>query len=137
MRLALVCTFVCCWGVAAATAAYAQFDSVLLEITPAEAARAAFEQPYGKALVAEAAKVIRRSADPRCLAEKKLDEPQLEAKARELLVRYGTRVSEAYLGLVDMKKLEAALEVYLWPMLFAEGGSTISWRAPVEEEHRQ
>src|SRR5262249_20846872 len=109
-RLAFVRAFVACWTVAAATAASAQFDSVLLDMTPAEVARTAFEQPYGKALVAEAAKVFRRSADPRCLAEKKLDEPQLEAKARELLVRYGTRMSEAYAGLVDMKKLEAALE---------------------------
>ena len=114
-RLAFVRAFVACWTVAAATAAYAQFDSVLLDMTPAEVARTAFEQPYGKALVAEAAKVFRRSADPRCLAEKKLDEPQLEAKARELLVRYGTRINEAYMGLVDMKKLEAALETRAGP----------------------
>ena len=84
-------------------------------MTPAEAARTAFEQPYGKALVTEAAKVFRRSADPRCLAEKKLDEPQLEAKARELLVRYGARMIEAYRGLVDLKKLEAALEARAGP----------------------
>src|SRR5499426_184996 len=115
MRLAFVCAFVGWWGIAAATAAYAQIDSFLPEMTPAEAARTAFEQPYGKALVAEAAKVFRRSADPRCLAEKKLDEPQLEAKARELLVRYGTRINEAYMGLVDMKKLEAALETRAGP----------------------
>jgi len=115
VRLAFVFAFVCCWTVAAATAAHAQIDSFLPEITPAEAARTAFEQPYGKALAAEAAKVFRRSADPRCLAEKKLDEPQLEAKARELLVRYGTRVSEAYAGLMDMKKLEAALEARAGP----------------------
>src|SRR5262245_41677210 len=114
-RLAFVCTFVCWWGIAAATAAYAQIDSFLPEMTPAEAARTAFEQPYGKALVAEAAKVFHRSADPRCLAERKLDEPQLEAKARELLLRYGTRMVEAYVGLVDMKKLEAALEARAGP----------------------
>src|SRR5262245_314970 len=119
-RLAFVRAFVACWTVAAATAAYAQFDSFLFEITPAEAARTAFEQPYGKALVAEAAKVFRRSADPRCLAEKKLDEPQLEAKARELLVRYGTRMVEAYGGLVDMKKLEAALETRAGPGVMGE-----------------
>src|SRR5262245_45703339 len=110
MRLAFVWTFVCCWGIAAGTAAYAQIDSFLPEMTPVEAARTAFEQPYGKALVAEAAKVFRKSADPRCLAEKKLDEPQLEAKARELLVRYGTRMNEVYAGLIDVKKLQAALE---------------------------
>src|SRR5262245_66231679 len=113
--LAFVRALVCCWTVAAATTAYAQFDSFLPEMTPAEAARTAFEQPYGKALIAEAAKVFLRSADPRCLAEKKLDEPQLEAKARELLVRYGTRTLEAYQGLVDLKKLEAALEARAGP----------------------
>src|SRR5262245_39099417 len=113
--LAFVRALVCCWTVAAATTAYAQFDSFLPEITPAEAARTAFDQPYGKALAAEAAKVFRRSADPRCLAEKKLDEPQLEAKARELLVRYGTRMLEAYQGLVDPKKLQAALEARAGP----------------------
>src|SRR5262245_12854913 len=114
-RLAFVRAFVACWTVAAATAAYAQFESFLFEITPAEAARTAFEQPYGKALVAEAAKVFRRSADPRCLAQKKIDEPQLEAKARELLVRYGTRMNEAYAGLMDMKQLEAALDARAGP----------------------
>jgi hypothetical protein len=114
-RLAFVRAFVACWTVAAATAAYAQFDSFVFEMTPAEAARTAFEQRYGKALVAEAAKVFRRSADPRCLAEKKLDEPQLEAKARELLVQYGARMIEAYAGLVDLKKLEAALEARAGP----------------------
>src|SRR5262245_43497459 len=103
-RLALVPAFVACWTVAAATAAHGQVDSILFEITPAEAARRAFEQPYGKALVTEAAKVFRSSANPRCLAEKKLDEPQLEAKARELFVRYGARMYEAYGGLVDRKK---------------------------------
>jgi hypothetical protein len=114
-RLAFVRAFVGCWAAAAATAAYAQFNSFLLEMTPAEAARTAFEQPYGKALVTEAAKVFRKSADPRCLAEKKLDEPQLEAKARELLVYYGARTIEAYQGLVDLKKLEAALEARAGP----------------------
>ena len=114
-KLAFVCAFVACWTVEAATAAYAQFDSFVLEISPAEAARTAFEQPYGKALVTEAAKVFRRSADPRCLAEKKLDEPQLEAKARELLVRYGARMFEYYRGFVDLKKLEAALEARAGP----------------------
>src|SRR6476646_6473789 len=78
--LAFVRAFVACWTVAAATAAYAQFESFLFEITPAEAARMAFDQPYGKALVAETAKVFRRSADPRCLAVKKL-EAALEARA--------------------------------------------------------
>jgi hypothetical protein len=119
-RLAFVRTFVACCTVAASTAAYAQFESFLFEITPAEAARTAFEQPYGKALVAEAAKVFRRSADPRCLAEKKLDEPQLEAKARELLVRYGARMIEAQVGLVDLKKLEAALEARAGPGVKSE-----------------
>jgi hypothetical protein len=114
-RLAFVRAFVASLNVAAATAAYGQVDNFLLEMTPAEAARTAFEQPYGKALVTEAAKVFRRSADPRCLAEKKLDEPQLEAKARELLVRYGARMLESYGGLVDLKKLEAALEARAGP----------------------
>jgi hypothetical protein len=114
-RLAFAHAFVACWTVAVATAAYAQVDSFVLEITPAETARTAFEHPYGKALVTEAAKVFRSSADPRCLAEKKLDEPQLEAKARELLVRYGARMFESYWGLVDRKKLEAALEARAGP----------------------
>jgi hypothetical protein len=114
-RLAFVRAFVACWTVAAATAVYAQFGSFVFEMTPAEAARTAFEQPYGKALVTEAAKVFRRSADPRCLAEKKLDEPQLEAKARELWVRYGARMMESYVGLVDLKKLEAAIEARAGP----------------------
>src|SRR5262245_9919198 len=72
----------------------------------ADGIRAALWQGLGR----RGGKGLRRSADPRCLAEKKLDESQLEAKARELLLRYGTRMSEAYLGLVDLKKLEAALE---------------------------
>jgi hypothetical protein len=114
-RPAFVLAFVACWTVAAATAAYAQFDSFVLDMTPAEAARTVFEQPYGKALVTEAAKVLRSSADPRCLAEKKLDEPQLEAKARELLVRYGARMIEYHRGFADLKKIEAAIEARAGP----------------------
>ena len=114
-RLVFVRAFVACWTVAAATAAYAQFDSFVFQMAPAEAARTAFEQPYGKALVTEAAKVFRSSADPRCLAEKKLDEPQLEANARELLIRYGARMIEYYRGFADLKKIEAAIEARAGP----------------------
>src|SRR5215468_9888516 len=109
-RLAFVRAFVACWTVAAATAAYAQFDSVLLDMTPAEVARTAFEQPYGKALVTEAAKVFRKSADPRCISEKNLDEPRLEAKGHELFVRYGAKMFEITFGLIDIARFEAAME---------------------------
>jgi hypothetical protein len=119
MRLAngpaFVRAFVACLTVTAATAAYSQFDSFVFEMTPAELARTTFEQPYGKALVTEAANVFRRSADPRCLAENQLYKQQLEAKARELLVRYGARMIEYNRGLVDLKKLEAALEARAGP----------------------
>jgi hypothetical protein len=61
------------------------------------------------------ANVFRASVDRACMAGKRLEAAQLDEKARELLVRYGARIIEAYVGLVDLKKLEAALEARAGP----------------------
>jgi hypothetical protein len=63
--------------------------------------REAFASPYGKALTSELGKSLRASADPACLAEKGLNADQLEPRGRDLIVKWGTRMTEGVTAIID------------------------------------
>lgn len=74
--------------------------------TPAERAalvRDAFASAYGQALTAEFGKSLRENAYPSCLKDKGLEAGQLEARGRDLLIKWGTNFSEGVAALSDMK----------------------------------
>jgi len=74
--------------------------------TPAERAalvRDAFASAYGKALIAELGKSLRRDADPACLSDKGLEPGQLEARGRDILVKWGTNFADGTASLFDVK----------------------------------
>lgn len=74
--------------------------------TPGEqstALRDAFASPYGKALTAELGNSLRKNADPVCLKEKGMEAGQLEARGRDLLIKWGARSSETLAALIDEK----------------------------------
>ncbi len=74
--------------------------------TPAERAalvRDAFASAYGQALTAELGNSLRKDADPACLKDKGLEAGQLEARGRDLLIKWGTKFSEGVAALSDMK----------------------------------
>ena len=63
--------------------------------------RDAFDSGYGKALVAELGKSLRKDADPACLSAKGIAPDQLEQRGRDLIVKWGTRMREIYNSFVD------------------------------------
>lgn len=75
-------------------------------MTPAERAalvRDAFASAYGQALTAELGKSLRKDADPACLKDKGLEASQLEARGRDLLIKWGTKYWEGIIALYDTK----------------------------------
>ena len=72
---------------------------------PAARVRDAFASDYGKALIAELGKNLRRDADPACLSTKWIAADQLEARGLELMAKWGTRMMETHLSLLDKKIL--------------------------------
>lgn len=65
--------------------------------------RDAFASDYGKALVAELRKSLRANADPACLKSKAIPESQLEARGRDLIVKWGSRMMEGTTSVVDSR----------------------------------
>ncbi len=63
--------------------------------------RDAFDSGYGKALVAELGKSLRKDADAACLSAKGIAPDQLEQRGRDLIVKWGTRMREIYNSMVD------------------------------------
>lgn len=63
--------------------------------------REAFASPYGKALTSELGKSLRATADPACLAEKGLNADQLEPRGRDLIIKWGTRMTEGTMAIID------------------------------------
>ena len=63
--------------------------------------RDAFDSPYGKALVAELGKSLRKDADPACLTAKGIAPDQLEQRGRDLIFKWGVRMREIYNSFVD------------------------------------
>ncbi|TPQ26829.1 hypothetical protein C2U70_31155 [Bradyrhizobium guangdongense] len=63
--------------------------------------REAIASAYGKALTAELGKSLRTNADPACLAEKGLNADQLEPRGRDLIIKWGTRMSEGTMAIIE------------------------------------
>ncbi len=105
VRHAALALLACCAGVASA-----QIPDDLLDRRPNILAQDVFASPYGRLLAAEFVSVLRESADPPCLAAKGLHSAQLEARARETLVRSGALMLQLAAGMVDGAKLEAEFE---------------------------
>lgn len=78
------------------------FLSIVEPITAAEA----FADPYGEALVLELASVLQKSATPTC-PSRSMTAEQWRALAVDLLVRYGQRMLDQMLAMVDGGKADA------------------------------
>src|SRR5689334_16731441 len=65
--------------------------------------RDAFDSAYGKAMVAELGKTLRKNADAACLAEKGIRPDQLEPRGHDLIVKWGLRTMEVANSYIDPK----------------------------------
>jgi hypothetical protein len=85
--------------------------------------REAFAAPYGQVIVDALEKALRKSADPACLADKKIAPDQLRRQGETLLVRQGQARIDRMLALVDADKADAEFTL--------RGGPTAhdEWRA--------
>jgi len=97
-KLAIAATLSAC----ATTFAHAQSPEQTLAEQPG-LIRDAFASDYGKAMVAELGKSLRTSADPACLKSKAIAPDQLEARGRDIVVKWGTRMMEGIASIVDPK----------------------------------
>lgn len=86
-----------------------QLPSEFRDRTPAQLAAGAFEEKYGRLVVAEAARILRESADAGCLQSKRIDPAGFEKYARDLFVRNAADMFEIFGRLVDEKKFSIAL----------------------------
>ena len=99
--------------IGAATAAHAGFPAGFLEATPAAQVTEAMDAPYGKLLVAEAARIIELSADQACLKSKGLTHEAMLTQTREMFIRNGIAMSEMLQDMIDAGKFQAAFEKQL------------------------
>lgn len=76
---------------------------------PAPFLREALDHPYGRALIGEFAKSVAQSADAACLQSKRLDQPRLTERGRDLFQRYGTKSMEILIANVDVRLYEAKI----------------------------
>jgi hypothetical protein len=86
----------------AATFVYAQSPEQTLAEQPG-LIRDAFASDYGKAMVAELGKSLRTGADPECLKSQAIAPDQLEARGRDIVIKWGTRMMEGIASIVDPK----------------------------------
>jgi hypothetical protein len=96
------------WLAGAMTVAHAQSPEEARAEIPA-LVRDAFDAPYGKALIAELGKSLRKDADPACLTAKGLAPDQLEPRGRDLIVKWGVRMREIYNSFVDREAYDEKL----------------------------
>ena len=89
------------------------FDSLFLDVRPSHFMKAAFEQPYGRAIVAQFASALRDSADPECLKRKGIAIEQLEHRAHAMLSNRGTYMLERLIGTIDQAKFRLNLRARL------------------------
>ena len=68
--------------------------------------RGAFDTAYGKALVAELGKSLRKDADPACLTAKGIKPDQLEQRGRDLIVKWGEKMMQTANSFIDPKVYE-------------------------------
>lgn len=93
------------------------FSAYFLEVVPAKFVAAALAQPYGQAVVTQFAAALSDSADPACLAAKKITKEQLADRARALLLQRGTYMLERLISMTD----RAAFKSYLRARIGSEG----------------
>jgi hypothetical protein len=103
---------------ALAPAASAQGDLLyFLDMAPAKVVPAAFEQPFGRALMTEFASVMAASADPGCLKTKQITKDKVAERARPILLRRGTYLVHNLIGTID----KPTFRTYLRARLGADG----------------
>ncbi|MBR1123276.1 hypothetical protein JQ628_17245 [Bradyrhizobium lablabi] len=68
--------------------------------------RGAFDSAYGKALVAELGKSLRKDADPACLAAKGIAPEQLEQRGRDLVIKWDEKLLLTLNDFIDPKVYE-------------------------------
>jgi hypothetical protein len=103
---------------ALAAPASAQGDLLyFLDMVPAKIVPAAFEQPFGRALMIEFASVMADSADPSCLKTKQITKDKVAERARPILLRRGTYLVRNLIGTVD----KPTFRTYLRARLGADG----------------
>ena len=70
---------------------------------PATLVRGALASPYGQALIAEFGNHLRASTEQACLSSKAIAADQLQARGLELMTKWGTRMMETSVSLIDKK----------------------------------
>jgi hypothetical protein len=93
---------------------------LVLEITPAELAPAAFAQRYGKLLAAEFAEVVRDSANADCLKTKGIERTALAERTNGILLRQARQMFELLDGTIDRAAFDARLRELAGPNVKAE-----------------
>lgn len=85
----------------AARPAWPQAGAFLMEVEPTKVVAAAFEQPYGRALLAEFVRVVNESVDPECLQQKGVTKDQLSERARAILLQRGIYLLQNVMATID------------------------------------
>ena len=103
---------------ATSTPASTQGDLLyFLDMAPAKVVPAAFEQPFGRALMTEFASVMAASADPGCLKTKQITKDKVAERALPILRRRGTYLVYNLIGTID----KPTFRTYLRARLGADG----------------
>jgi hypothetical protein len=68
--------------------------------------RGALDSTYGKALIAELGKSLRKDADPACLIAKGIAPEQLEPRGRDLVIKWGEKLFQTLNDFIDPKVYE-------------------------------
>jgi hypothetical protein len=103
-----------------AAPAFAQLDHPLAQGTPLERATEAFDTEYGQLLVRTFARILRESADPACVAERRILAHRWEDEAHQILVRRGGQMLHAFAKAVDRQRFDALLATLVGPGATAE-----------------
>jgi hypothetical protein len=93
---------------------------LVLEITPAELAPAAFAERYGTLLAAEFAEVVRDSADVECLKTKGIERTALAERTNGILLRQAKQMFEIIDGVIDRPAFDARLAEFAGPNVKTE-----------------
>jgi hypothetical protein len=76
---------------------------------PGPLVREAFASAYGQALADGLGEALRNTADPACLDSKKIKATELRQRGLDLMTKWGTRMLESSLSLIDTKMYEEKL----------------------------
>jgi hypothetical protein len=103
----------------APTAAHAQSPAESSAKLPS-LVRDAADSVYGKAMLAELGKSLRKNADAACLTAKGITPDQLEPRGRDLIVKWGLRVMNTANSFIDPKVYEEKFAASAGPEASAE-----------------